>query len=422
MEIVSYKTAFEKLEAAIPFALLIGSISAVGAAFLGYLLSLSGDYDLNMLWWHQWLGIGVGVLGLICFFLKTKSNKTNAVIGQSILMVCLSIAGHMGGNLTHGETYLTEYAPWTEKKEKLPPPTSVDSAFVFQHVIQPFLEKKCISCHRDGKRKGELQMNTPEELLKGGKHGPVLVSGKMLESELYRRVNLSPKDEEFMPPDGKTPLTDEEVALLGWWIEKTNHSFDQKVGTVEVSDDIHKMIANQLNLDHGGHAAAQSDLPSIPIDSIKELSALGFTIRPVLGDYQLVDVTLNKLPKNVFASTKDRLDRLKSIKSQIIWLNLSGQEVQDEDLGFLQGLSNLQRLRLENNPISEKGFKGLESLNKLESLNLYNTKVTKEILKTVALLPNLKKVYLWQTEIKQEDISAFLIENPEKKLVFGPSK
>ncbi len=422
MEVVSYKDEYKKLEVAIPFALLLGSLSAAAAGFLGYLLSFSGDYDIDMLWWHQWLGIGVSIIGFICFYLKTKSTKRNAMVSQSLLMMFLSFTGHLGGNLTHGETYLTEYAPWTKKKEKLPPPTSVDSAFVFQHVIQPILERKCVSCHNDGKRKGELRMNTPENLLKGGKHGAILVAGKMEESEIYKRVNLSPNDEEFMPPDGKTPLSEEEVTLLGWWIENANHAFDKKVGDFEASKDIQSLISNKLNLDNKNISAAGANLPEISLDVINELSEIGFTIRSLMGNYQLVDVTLNDLPPNISATNKDRLDRLLVIKSQIVWLNLSDQAVKDEDLNFLKDLTSLQRLRMENNPITDKGIKHCETLKSLESLNLNKTQVTKEVLSSLALIPNLKSTYLWGTSVKKQNVKAFIEQYPDLNLVLGSSK
>ncbi len=42
------------------------------------------------------------------------------------------------------------------------------------------------------------------------------------ESELYRRITLDPGHEDFMPTDGKTPLTKSETEMIRWWIENAD--------------------------------------------------------------------------------------------------------------------------------------------------------------------------------------------------------
>ena len=64
-------------------------------------------------------------------------------------------------------------------------------------------------------------MSSYEEILKGGKsEHSTLKPGSTAESEIYRRVMLPELDEDHMPPEGKVPLTKEEISLLEWWIEK----------------------------------------------------------------------------------------------------------------------------------------------------------------------------------------------------------
>jgi uncharacterized membrane protein len=50
---VSYLKKYENLNNAVPFALLLGFLSAVIACVLGYILSLSGEYDLQTLNHHK---------------------------------------------------------------------------------------------------------------------------------------------------------------------------------------------------------------------------------------------------------------------------------------------------------------------------------------------------------------------------------
>ena len=44
--------------------LLCGAISAVASCVTGYMLSLSGDYDDDLLGWHMWMGICVAVISI----------------------------------------------------------------------------------------------------------------------------------------------------------------------------------------------------------------------------------------------------------------------------------------------------------------------------------------------------------------------
>ena len=92
----------------------------------------------------------------------------------------LTITGHLGGNITHGEDHLKEpfnnlvgisslieenairyYDDFAEKP-------------VFTNLIQPLLDDKCVKCHNDKKSKGGLKMHTIESLKQGGKSGNVL--------------------------------------------------------------------------------------------------------------------------------------------------------------------------------------------------------------------------------------------------------
>jgi hypothetical protein len=63
-------------------------------------------------------------------------------------------------------------------------------------------------------------MKTLADLQKGGKNGAAIVAGSLNESELYKRITLDPEHEDYMPSDGKTPLTKSEVEIIQWWIEK----------------------------------------------------------------------------------------------------------------------------------------------------------------------------------------------------------
>jgi uncharacterized membrane protein len=143
------------------------------------------------------------------------------------------LTGHFGGSLTHGEDYLTAYAPFGGKARgnQRQGFGKVEDAEVFTDVIQPVLRSKCQSCHRPGKSKGELNLASFESMSKGGENGPVFIPADAEKSELIRRVTLPADHDDFMPAEGKKPLTAEEIQVLIWWIEKGNA--DPKISLME---------------------------------------------------------------------------------------------------------------------------------------------------------------------------------------------
>ena len=92
----------------------------------------------------------------------------------------------------------------------------------------PVLEQKCYTCHNPAKAKGKLDLTTKQSILKGGKTGDLIVSGKPLESLLIKRIHLPETDKKHMPPRNKEQLTETETEILYYWI-KTGADFEIKV-------------------------------------------------------------------------------------------------------------------------------------------------------------------------------------------------
>ena len=199
------------------------------------MLSLGGDYNPETLFWHQWLGIGLAVVSLLIYWFRTKVRWKHSMFSKLggpyallVVLILLTFTGHYGANLTHGSTYLFQYAPNTvrmmaglePKALPRPPVTVLDSADVFLDVIHPMIQSKCGSCHNQDKNKGELLLTSYEEMLQGGETGSSLVPGNLEKSLLYQRVTLPKEHDDFMPAEGKTGLTVDEVEILKWWIAK----------------------------------------------------------------------------------------------------------------------------------------------------------------------------------------------------------
>ena len=80
--------------------------------------------------------------------------------------------------------------------------------------IQPILDVHCVKCHGPIERKGGLDLDTPEAVLKGGDEGPVVVPGQPAKSRLYSY--LAPDADPHMPP--KKQLGDADRDLIRAWI------------------------------------------------------------------------------------------------------------------------------------------------------------------------------------------------------------
>lgn len=87
----------------------------------------------------------------------------------------------------------------------------------FERNVRPLLKEKCVSCHGPDKQKSSLRLDAKSFAFRGGDSGAVIVPGNAKDSELLRRINSTDVDER-MPP-GKTPLTQEQIALLERWIK-----------------------------------------------------------------------------------------------------------------------------------------------------------------------------------------------------------
>jgi len=142
--------------------------------------------------------------------------------------------------------------------------------------------------------------------------------------------------------------------------------------------------------------------PAVAAAALAKLATSGFSIKIMNAKGNLLDVSLVSPGRN--SSTSDRISQLLIIQNNIVWLDISGNQVSDNDLGIVGQFSNLKRLKVANNPITDSGIEKLKGLRKLESLNVYSAKITGKSLVYFNELKNLRTVYAWKTGITDEDI------------------
>ncbi len=407
-EILSNFKKFRHLFSAVPLTILLGFIAAIVACVLGYILSLTGDYDLVNLNNHKVSGIVVAIVSGLLYLFTTPQFKKIVSINRwafsslSIgLFLLMTYTGHQGGNLTHGSDYLSLKTLQQREQKK---PATVEEAMLFEDVVQPLIIKRCSQCHREGKMKGELSLQTLAGMLKGGKSRAAVVGGKLHESELYERITLDPSNEKFMPTDGKAPLTKGEIAIIKWWIEKGMAQEGKRMAELKNVEEIKPRVALFLGLGEGNDAGELASItgreinPDIPAGFNKamadSLRGKGVTVRVMLHNPVMLDVTL---PAGTGAKIDLIRNELKAVAKNVIWLNLSNNGLTEKDLDFLPLMTNLEKLRLEKNPVTDGVSNQLITLHHLEALNLNETDITKAGLEKLKQMPNLKRVYSWNT-------------------------
>lgn len=424
-EICSRFKRFENLGSAVPFTLLLGAASALTAAGTGYFLSLDGGYGEDLLWTHKWLGISVAVLSLCAFVLRQwfyenvqlKKLYTFLMWG---MIFCLMGAGHYGGSLTHGSDYLVQYmpeplraitgAPVVEEK-RIKQIENLDSANVFLDVVHPILDTRCVSCHNPEKKKGELLLTSYDDVMQGGKDGPVLEAGSSENSEIIKRILLPDRHDDRMPPSGKQQLTDDQKDLISWWVD-LGAPMDKAISEIEVPEDILEKL-NKLTVD-GTDFLVRTEVSEPDTSLINELnSGGGFRISRIAQNSNFLQVKTRSGTENV------DVNLLSPLSSQITWLDLSGAVVSDSSLTAISTFENLTRLHLSQSRIDDNSLQHLKDLEHLEYLNLYGTNISDEGLAHLSGLQRLKSLYVWQTGITKSGVEQLKSQLPNLEVDAG---
>ena len=423
-ELIALKRKID-FDLAIRYAFLGGALSGVLSVVLGLMLASDGGYNESILTIHKWTGISLTVVAFVLFYVKGKQNLVQwAKISYPVLAVLivglLFVAGHNGGNLTHGSDYLFEHAPNSIRtlvgmepvRERV---TDLDEALVYQDVIHPIFESKCNMCHNSDKAKGELLLTNIEGIMKGGENGEVIVSGDSKASELYRRITLNPTHKEFMPTEGRTPLTNEETMLIQWWIDE-GATFDKKIVEFNLSD---RTIGYLKDV---GIGLEKSFLESLELQKIHDtiiaaIQAEGFKIKTVTSNSTLLDVSYSPYAKT--SLTEEKMDVLLQAKTNVVWLNLSGIGLKEEMISKIGKFDHLVELRVSNTNFSNEAIKELEGLKHLEYLNLYGNPISDASIASFAKLSSLQKLYLWKTNISDEGLNSIRDNLKETEVVSG---
>lgn len=394
----------KKYKNVIPLVFLWGGISAVLACITGYLQYLGEGFAFSTVKTHLWFGVITAIFAFAVYHRLLEPPKyailtrLPAVSFLLALLFLISLTGHLGGSITHGEEYLVEPLPNSIKSalgfeifEEQPITLNEDNwqeAQLYNEVIGPILNNRCVSCHNAKRAKGDLILNSMEAILAGGENGEVITPENPEDSPLYARLVLPKHHEDHMPPKDKTQPAKEEVVLIKNWILQ-GIPFDKSIGELGLQKDLFEPFFPQKR---------NEDYPDIEIvaaspDSIQSIREKGIHVLPVSKSSHFLSVSCINKPD--FSNADMYL--LHPIADQIAVLDLGGTRVTDAIFEKLAALPHLTILKLDHTPITGKDIDQLRHLRHLRVLNMTGTSFQRGHLPGLESLKKLRKVYLFDT-------------------------
>ncbi len=417
------------IHASAGFVLALATVSALAAAFLGWMLGRSGGYEGSLVTRHMWGGISLAAALVLCCAVRAWNTK---LYGAALFAtVCLMAwTSDQGGKLTHGAGFMTEHMPGSLRSLLNVPPVTMKpvaanspalasvsvpsnvstpnrpasnpaSVAFFASRVGPIFEDKCVQCHGPQKKKGKLRLDSFEFVMQGGKDGTVVKPGDPKSSELYRRVSLPRDDKDAMPAEGKPGLTETELKVIEFWIVSgaTEKVSAEKLKAAAPPEPV-KLVVPPLAPDYRPR--------SVEIAALQ--GKLG--VRLVLRSQDPQDGIILRTVSAPERCDDAVLRALKPIADLIVDAELARTKVTDEGMKTLGTFANLRYVDLSNTAVTSRGLTSLTNLTKLESLNLTATSVD-----DVGVLPfrhkkGLQHLYLFGTKATQPETNDVNAKSP----------
>jgi uncharacterized membrane protein len=425
-EVVSFSKKYRRLKFAVEPALLLGTVFAWLSCLTGYWLQEEGGYEDRLVEVHQYLGLSTATLATIIAFIRSRSvrffsspvfRKSFLIISFIVLIILLSLTGHWGGSLTHGEDYLSfspdELSITSDPGARLRSISNVDSAVLYDDVIQPLLDARCTSCHSSKKQKGELRLDGKQFILRGGKTGLLFEPGNPDSSLMYRRIALPLEHKNHMPPNERPQLTSAEVNLVQSWI-KGGCDFSKRIGQFAEGGNIKRYLSSYL-VPPAPSIVPEEDANPPDEKAMSELRKQGVLILPAneTSNYLIINFTNSR---NI---TDEMLVNLAKLANQTLSVNFNFTSITDLQMANIAQLRCLRLLHLNNTGVSNAGIHAIASLPEIQILSLVGTKVTDEIFNDLSKSKSLHKLYLYNTGITRQGIEAFVRQNNDVEIDTG---
>lgn len=260
-------------------------------------------------------------------------------------------------------------------------------------------------------------MDDSLRLMKGGEDGVIIEPGNAQSSEMIKRLLLPVDNDDHMPPREKSQLTEQQVAILHWWISN-GAVFDKKVKELPQDDQIKPaLLALQQT------AASKSDISFIPAAPVSpadekvlaQLKQKGIVVLPVAKNSNYLQASF---VTDTIVDAAD-LQLLQQAGRQLVWLNLSGTTAGDNEMAAVAKLGNLTRLNLSGTAITDKAMQQLTGLKQLQYLNLVNTTISTAGLMQLKPLQQLQSLYIYKTNTPATAYAALKAALPKTTIDTG---
>jgi uncharacterized membrane protein len=409
IELAGRTRFFPQLLSCVDFLLGVATCGAIATIVLGWCLARSGCYSGSLVTQHMWGGVAVAGAAWLCWVLHARSSESHFdrryILALIATVGLVLFTGYRGGQLSQGENHLTEHMP--DRLRSLlgmqafaAASSKSDPSTFYGARIQPVFSQHCIGCHGPSKHKANLRLDSYEAVIRGSKDGPVIKAGNAQGSELFRRVNLPPTDDDFMPSGHKPPLSSNEIKRIELWIS-TGAS-----GTTPVES------VKDVPGDSGGSTAvAEVTFEEIdPAAVAKQRARLASAVAqlqkrfPSTLDYESRGSAGLVINVSLLGSNfgDNELSALAPVTDQIVYADFSGTAITDQSAAKIASMRRLRSLRLAHTKVTDATLKALVSLSQLESLNLFDTAISPDALTAIGQLPKLQHLYLHETKISPD--------------------
>jgi uncharacterized membrane protein len=396
-----------------PALLFAGAMMACVAMTAGWLLMRNEGREGPLVERHMQGGIALAAVTVTTLLVRllpawAKHAAVRWVYrGLLLAMGALILrTSHDGGSLTHGEDYLTEYAPWTPQPPPFQFPTIPPAEWdYYAHVVTPILEARCYQCHRGTRSRGRLALDSYEGLVRGGDTGLALVPGKPEKSLLLTRIALPPEHNEHMPPRRRPQPTPEEVQVLRRWVTlgapasgslsalKLDATTLATIARLPELVRINKDAMGTVELDPAAVAKLRAPLATT-------VRQLGMRFPGVL-EYESRQSANLRLNASVAGShfDDDALAAFAPLAEHLVWCDLTGTKVTDRSAVHLGAMKKLQVLRLTRTGVTDLTAQSIATLPELKSVGLFGTAITPAVLPVFSRVATLEKLYVGGTTI-----------------------
>src|SRR5215470_10433966 len=418
LEVVGRHPRFPYLRQSADFVLGLATFSAIAAAAFGWCLARNGGYSGPLVTQHMWGGLFLSLLCWTCWMLSNRADDRQPsslyLIALTITIALMIWTGYRGGQLVRGEDHFTKVMPGGMRRFLRVKLASEGMAATSDNTfygarIQPIFHCHCITCHGRDKHKSNLRVDSYDSLVRGGKHGPVIKAANFHGSELFRRITLSPSDDDFMPK-GKRPLSAYEVKLIELWIAAgaSNTLAVDAIKNVPSRETPNAEVTFET-VDTAAVAKERSNLASVVAQLQRQY--------PNLLEYE------SRASANLVVNASLLGDRFRDadvaalapIADRIVRADFSRTAITDQSAHTISSMKHLRVLRLTDTRITDATVNALSGCEQLDSLSVFGTGVTHGSLLTLTHLPKLRHAYVGGTAIRAD---ATIPDTLKNKILF----